>query len=65
MSLPNDVSRCMGEKYLTDKMMGVCLHRKSCARYVQRNTLSDATPTLPFLCQGQMDAYIKQEVKVA
>lgn len=65
MRLPNDVSRCLGEKKITDEMNGICLHRKSCARYIQRNTGGELTPYHIFLCQNGMDAYIRQDVKDA
>jgi hypothetical protein len=64
MPLPNDVSRCLGEKKITDEMNGICLHRKSCASYVQRNTGGERTPITTMICRPHgMDMYIRQEGK--
>lgn len=63
MLLPNDVVRCHGEyvaKYETEPR--ICMLRETCARFVQRNTGGERTPS-SLICQYGVDAYIWQEGK--
>jgi hypothetical protein len=62
MRLPNDYSRCLGLSVVGSKIGTiVCERRATCARYVQRNTGGERTPTMAMICHHEVDAYIREE----
>jgi hypothetical protein len=66
MRLPNDVGRCLGLSVVGSKIGTiVCDRRKTCARYLQRNTGGERTPYTTMMCHDGVDAYIRQEGKDA
>jgi len=57
MTLPNDVTRCLGEQ----KGIHTCTRRETCARYTLRNTGGPRTPFSAFLCPG-LDDYFQSYI---
>ena len=63
MSLPNDITRCMGLLPAPNGLTQRCSKRDTCQRYTERTTGGERTPTAQWLCPG-LDGFFERYIQV-